>query len=257
MIPTIWLASYPKSGNTWLRMLIANLSSTDAPADINALASGGTDGNESTIGVRFVKVQDAYKRPPNAVLANRGANGAIIMVRDPRDVAASLAAHNSSSVDEAIAFMGDPDDASSTPAHQQLRQTLLHWSSHVASWLEQKDIPVHLNRYEDLLLDPVTSFRRALRFAGCAAGDDIIRRAVAYSAFEQLQKQESIHGFREAQSCAGHFFHRGVAGSWRSELTEAQVARIEVNHGAMMQRLGYKLSVRATPPTLRSASPTS
>jgi hypothetical protein len=257
VIPTIWLASYPKSGNTWLRMLIANLSSTEAPVDINALASGETDGNELAIGVRFVKVHDAYRRPPNAVLADRGANGAIIIVRDPRDVAASLAAHKSSSVDEAIALMGGPDEASSTSTHQQLREKLLHWSSHVASWLEQKDIPVHLIRYEDLLLDAVTSFRRALRFAGFAAGDDVIRRAVAYSTFEQLQKQESTHGFREAQPCAGHFFRRGIAGSWRSELTEAQVARIEVHHGAMTQRLGYKLSVRATPQSLSSVDPTS
>ena len=256
MIPTIWLASYPKSGNTWLRMLIANLSSTASPADINALASGETDDKEPAIGVRFVKVHDAYRRPPHAVLADRGANGAIIMVRDPRDVAASLAAHKSSSVDEAIALMGGPE-TSSTSTHQELRQKLPHWSSHVASWLEQKDMPVHRIRYEDLLLDPVTSFRRALRFAGCAAGDDAIRRAVAYSTFEQLQKQERTHGFREAQPRAGLFFRRGVAGSWRGELTAAQIARIEADHGAMMQRLGYKLSVRATPQSLSSADPTS
>lgn len=256
MIPTIWLASYPKSGNTWLRMLIANLSSTEAPADINALASGETDDKEPAIGVRFVKVHDAYGRPPNAVLADRGANGAIIMVRDPRDVAASLAAHKSSGAGEAIALMGGPE-TSSTSTHQQLRQKLPHWSSHVAGWLEQKDIPVHLIRYEDLLLDPVTSFRRAIRFAGCAAGDDVIRRAVAYSTFEQLQKQERTRGFHEAQPCAGLFFRRGVAGSWRGELTAAQIARIEVDHGAMMQRLGYKLSVRATPQSLSSADPTS
>lgn len=259
MIPTVWLASYPKSGNTWLRMLIANLASTDVPADINALASGGTDGNVSAIGVRFVKVQDAYKRPPNAesLFANHDANGAIVIVRDPRDVASSLAAHNSSSVDEAITFMGDLDAVSSTPTNQQLKQKQLHWSSHIASWLEQKDIPVHLIRYEDLLLDPVLSFRRALRFAGCDAGDDLIRRAVAYSSFELLQKQESNNGFHEAQPCGGHFFRRGIAGSWRNELTGAQAARIEADHGAVMQRLGYKSSARASMQPLSSASPTS
>lgn len=254
MIPTIWLASYPKSGTTWLRMLIVNLSSTASPADINALASGESGADELAIGVRFLKVHDAYRRSPNAGLADLGANGAIIIVRDPRDVAASLAAHKGSSVDEAIALMGGLGETSSTST---LPQKLPHWSSHVVSWLEQRDIPVHLIRYEDLLLDPVTSFRRALRFAGCAAGNDVIRRAVAYSTFEQLQRQESTHGFREAQPYAGRFFRRGIAGSWRSELTQAQVERIELNHGAMMQRLGYKLSVRATPQNLSSADPTS
>ena len=38
---TVWLASYPKSGNTWMRMLIANLSAKDAPADINDLPERG------------------------------------------------------------------------------------------------------------------------------------------------------------------------------------------------------------------------
>jgi aryl sulfotransferase len=257
MTPTIWLASYPRSGSTWLRMLIANLSSTDTPADINALANGTTDDDEPAIGVHFVQVHDAYKQTPNSdpLLAGRDAAGVILIVRDPRDVAPSLAAHNSSSIDEAIAFMGYPDDA--TPTHLQLPPSPLRWSSHIASWLEQKDIPVHLIRYEDLLLDTVTSFRRSLQFAGCATGDDVIRRAVVYSKFEQLQKQERTRGFREAHLRAGHFFRRGVAGSWRSELTAAQVARIEADHSAMMQRLGYKLSTKVGPHTSSSASPTS
>lgn len=244
MNPTILLASYPKSGNTWLRMLNANLASTDRPADINALTSGAIDGNQPAIGVRFIKVLDAYSGIPDTgfLSAYRDTAGAIIVVRDPRDIAPSLAAHLSSSVDGAIAFMRDPGILSSMPECQQIQLRLLRWSSHIASWLEQKDIPVHLIRYEDLTLDPVTSFRRALRFAGCTAGDDVIRRAVAYSNFEQLRKQESANGFREAQPCAGHFFRRGVAGSWRSELTGAQVARIEADHSEMMQRLGYKLS---------------
>ncbi len=41
MTRTVWLASYPKSGNTWMRMLIANLWSKDAPADINDLPERG------------------------------------------------------------------------------------------------------------------------------------------------------------------------------------------------------------------------
>ncbi|MGC1778963.1 MAG: hypothetical protein WBB34_13525 [Xanthobacteraceae bacterium] len=41
MTRTIWLASYPKSGNTWFRMLVANLSATDKPVDINDLPERG------------------------------------------------------------------------------------------------------------------------------------------------------------------------------------------------------------------------
>jgi aryl sulfotransferase len=290
VIPTIWLASYPKSGNTWLRMLIANLSSTEAPVDINMLpghalmagvreifdrlllidsgmltddeadvlrprvyeeqARGATDGREEILGVRFVKVHDAYTLTPNGeplLAGRRGAAGAIVIVRDPRDVAPSLAAHNRSTIDEAIAFMASPNAAFSVAKYRQLtqfRQKLPRWSGHIASWLEQKDIPVHLIRYEDLVRDPFTSFRRALNFAGCSSEDDAVRRAVAFADFAQLRSQELEKGFREAPPQGGPFFRRGMTGGWRDELSLAQTARIEADHGVMMQRLGYKLSTK-------------
>jgi hypothetical protein len=101
---------------------------------------------------------------------------------------------------------------------------------------------VHLVRYEDLVADPFTSFRRALRFSGATIGDNVIRRAVAFSDFRLLRAQEIAKGFREAQPSTERLFRRGIAGGWRDELTAAQTARIEANHGATMQRLGYTLS---------------
>jgi aryl sulfotransferase len=223
---TIWLASYPKSGNTWFRALLANLAARDGkPADINnwtedrGIASSrsafdrllmidsglltheeierlrpriheelapvdqDTDEPNGAAPVRFMKVHDAYTLTPNnepLLAGRRGADGAILIVRDPRDVAPSLAHHNRSGLDEAIRFMND-DGASYCGKidrqHLQLRQTLLGWSAHVASWLDQTDIPVHLVRYEDLQADTVGAFRRALEFAGRRAGDDDVRRA--------------------------------------------------------------------------------
>jgi hypothetical protein len=235
---TVWLAAYPKSGNTWLRVLIANLSATDAPADINALSEHGLIPSDrgSAPDTLFIKAHAAYT-PPN----EKDFSGAIIVVRDPRDIAPSLAAYSRNTIDDAIEFMGDPDAIQAVencPSRPKLRR----WNHHVASWLEQKDIPVHLVRYEDLVADPFTSFRRALRFSGATVADDIIRRAIAFSDFRQLRAQEIAKGFREAQPSMGQFFRRGVAGGWCDELTAAQAARIEASHGAMMQRLGYKLS---------------
>ena len=292
---TIWLASYPKSGNTWMRMLIANLSAVDGkPVDINdlperggiasarapfdhlllidsglmthdeidrlrprvyeQLARGAQDDEydrlEAEPPVRFVKVHDAYTLTPDGepLLAGaRGAEGAIVIVRDPRDVAPSLANHNRTGVDEAIAFMNDRNAgfcARATRQHNQLRQQLPGWSGHIASWLDQSDIPVHLVRYEDMKTDTAGILRRTLAFAGRDATEEEIQRAVAFADFAQLKEQEIEKGFREAPRprAGGNFFRRGEAGAWRDELTAEQVARIEAEHAAMMLRLGYELS---------------
>jgi hypothetical protein len=300
---TIWLASYPKSGNTWLRILIANLAaSDDRPVDINDLpervgiasargpfdhltlldsgllthdeidglrprvheelacgAEGDEDdepANEAT--VRFVKAHDAYTVTPNRepLLAGaRGANGAIVIVRDPRDVAPSLANHLRTTIDHAITFMNDESAgfcAKTSGQQHQLRQTLLRWSGHVASWLDQSDIPVHLVRYEDMQANAAGTLRRAMAFAGRPATDKEIRRAVAFADFAELRRQEQERGFGEAARlrAGGGFFRRGEAGAWRDELTTEQVARIEAAHAPMMRRLGYQPSLV---PSLASA----
>lgn len=295
---TVWLASYPKSGNTWFRMLVANLSAQDGkPVDINdlperggiasargpfdhlllidsgllthdeidclrprlyeELASGAQDDEydnpEEAPPVRFVKTHDAYTLTPKGepLLAGlRGADGAIVIVRDPRDVAPSLANHNHSSIDAAINFMNNKEAGfciSATRQHNQLRQQLPGWSGYVASWLDQTDIPVHLIRYEDMKADTFGVFSRALAFAGREATEEEMRRAVTFADFAQLQEQERDKGFREAPRPhpGGRFFRRGVAGGWRDELTAAQVALIETEHAPMMRRLGYELSTAA------------
>jgi aryl sulfotransferase len=299
---TIWLASYPKSGNTWFRMLVANLSAKDGkPVDINdlperggiasargpfdylslidsgllthdeidclrprvyeELASGADDDEydkpQDIPPVRFVKVHDAYTLTPKGeplLAGQRGADGAILIVRDPRDVAPSLANHNRISIDDAIALMNDPRAVySGKPQrlHEQLRQKLPGWSGHIASWLDQTDIPVHLIHYEDMQADTIGMFRRALDFAGRAASHEDIERAVAFAGFSEMRQQELNKGFRETPRPDGLFFRRGEAGAWRDELSADQVARIEAAHAPMMRRLGYKLA--STLPLARTA----
>jgi aryl sulfotransferase len=291
----VWLASYPKSGNTWMRLLIGCLSLKDGEAlDINKTAgsSGIASGRgpfdyltlidsgllthdeidrlrphvyeELALGVedeprdertlppvRFVKAHDAYTLTSlgEPLLAGaRGAKAAIVIVRDPRDVAPSLANHLRTTMDEAIDFMNDPRavfSARTNRQERQFRQCLLGWSGHVASWLDQRDIPVHLVRYESLKCDTIGTMHAALRFAGFPVTRKEIARAVSLADFDALQAQEREIGFAEWQDRRDNgnlFFRRGEAGAWRDELTAEQVARIESAHGMTMDRLGYKMS---------------
>jgi hypothetical protein len=200
--------------------------------------------------VRFVKTHDAYTYTPKGeplLAGRRGADGAIVIVRDPRDVAPSFANHSGTNIDEAIRFMNDAESAfCAKPGrlHNQLRQQLPGWSGHAASWLDQTDIPIHLIRYEDMQADTAGTLARALAFARRPASEEEIRRAVVFADFSQLKAQEAEKGFREAPRPRpdGRFFRRGQSGAWRDELTPEQVTAIENEHAPMMRRLGYELA---------------
>lgn len=308
MTRTIWLASYPKSGNTWFRLLLANLG-REIPANINGLSANGgiasarrwfdevmlfpsgllthdecdqlrprvyevvaregnmiasesnehadvEDGGETIGDVRFVKTHDAWTTTADgeALLGGSAAAvAAILVVRDPRDVAASLAVHNHQSVDDAIGFMARSDAAFCDRVDRQpnqLRQQLPGWSGYHRSWIAQTALPIHRVRYEDLQADVCATFAAALAFAGTPWPAAQIEQAARFADFAQLQAQERAHGFREAprakRGASDHaFFRRGVAGGWRDTLTRDQCARIEAQHADVMTGLGYDLASAA------------
>jgi hypothetical protein len=276
----IWLASFPKSGNTWFRIFLANLAAGDTgPADINNLDERGGIASSrhefeaatllgsgllshddidclrprvyeamaaATSEQRWIKVHDAYATTPNGepLLGRNVAGAAVYLVRDPRDVAVSLAYHNNTTIDDAIKLMNRADGAlcgGRKGMATQLRQRLTGWSGHVTSWLDQTDVPVHLARYEDLRAAPAERFGAALTFADRPATPEQIERAIRYADFAELQRQESEHGFAERLSRTAPFFRAGQAGGWLAALSSEQVRAIEQCHGAVMTRLGYAL----------------
>lgn len=270
----VWLASYPKSGNTWLRILLANLlADGDGPQDINgldlpfrvashrrlvddlslldsdllrhdeveklrALTHDAFAAEQSS--AVFVKTHDAYTRLDDGtpVLGRRG-RAAVCLVRDPRDVAVSYAFHSDFSFTCSIAAMGDATNILTGYRHAQTPQRLLDWSGHVKSWLDQADIPIHVIRYEDLLADTAGEFVRTLAFLGIAADTEAVARAVRHAAFAALQAQEKVADFAERAGSA-LFFREGRSGAWRQHLTIEEVRTIEDAHRATMERLGYQ-----------------
>jgi aryl sulfotransferase len=275
----VWLASFPKSGNTWFRILLANLAggADRGPSDINDLEERGGIASSreefeaqtlldsgllshediddlrpsvySAIAAeaceqRWVKVHDAYTRNSSGepLFGYRTALGAVYLVRDPRDVAVSLAHHNSTTIDEAITLMNAADGAlcrGRKGMAPQLRQRLTGWGGHVTSWLDQNDLPVLTVRYEDMVSAPAQCLACALGFAGRSVAHPDVERAVRHASFEELQRQERKTGFGERMSRTAPFFRAGQSGGWRETLTAAQARALEQCHGAVMERLGY------------------
>ena len=284
----VWLASYPKSGNTWLRAVLTNYLRDDGePASINALDGvprnsrdvfneylglDSADMSDEEIARHlprfrevlaeglcaarplperyrrrnepaFVKTHEAYRLPgAPARFPRAGAAGVAYLVRNPLDVAVSLAHHLDWTLDRTIRRMDDPathDSHIPGGIFGRLPEPMTTWSGHVASWTGQSDLPLHVARYEDLLADPRGGFGAIVRFAGLAWDGPRLDRALGHSAFPRLQAQEAESGFAEKQPTAPSFFRAGVAGSWRGALTPAQVRALADAHGEVMERFGY------------------
>ena len=193
--------------------------------------------------LHFAKTHEAYRSAiGGARFPPDGPASVVYLVRNPLDVAVSYAHHLQLPLDRTIQWMDNPA-ADEAPAARSIRKLLPNplttWSSHVSSWLAQRDMRMHVVRYEDLLADPHAGFGAIVRFAGLAWDEARLDRAVKQAAFPRLQAQEVEADYCERQPTAPSFFRAGVAGSWRTALTREQVSALVGAHGPVMQRLGY------------------
>jgi aryl sulfotransferase len=273
----IWLASYPKSGNTWFRIFLTNLlQNADKPADINALGktpiASARDIFEDEVGFEasdltadeidrlrpelyihladnaekqlFMKIHDAYTYLEDArpLVPQEATHCALYFIRNPLDVAVSFAHHSDWNYDTAVTKMSDDTFAfCSKPdrLHNQLRQKLLSWSNHVISWVDNAPFPVCALRYEDMKLKPLETFSQAVEFTGIEYTPEQIQKALRFSSFDILHKQETEDGFKEKSPSSSAFFRKGKIGSWREELSDKQAQQIVHDHQKVMRRFGY------------------
>jgi len=278
MSDLIWLASYPKSGNTWTRAFLTHyLGEEEDEFDINHLASGPISSNralfDQTVGIEascllpdeidnmraaafrqlaserksalFIKTHEAWRRAPNGeqIFPSDVSRGVVYIVRNPLDVVLSSAHHYASSVEDCVAHLNDEAFTLSRvdgDIGHQLIQPLGSWSSHVRSWLDESGLATCVLRYEEMLADPVAAFGGLVRFAGLAYDQGKVAAAAQATSFEELRRQESDLGFRERpRRASAPFFRQGRAGVWREQLPPNLVTTVVSVHGEIMHRLGY------------------
>lgn len=277
MSKIVWLASFPKSGNTWVRIFLNNyVADGDEPVDINRLDEGLHAGSrvlfDRLIGVPssdllpdeidryrpamykawaeevsrplFVKVHDAWRKNGEGqpLFPAEATLSILYIVRNPLDIVPSLANHYGESIDTCIAWLLDKNFTLAQPANrlkQQLHQLVSDWSGHARSWLDCSGLPVRVIRYEDLLIHPRETFSAAVEAAGLEVDAARLDKAIDYSAFNNLKDQELEDGFKERLPNAGQFFNRGRFGGWRDQLTMEQAQRIIDVHRPMMHRFDY------------------
>jgi len=273
----VLVASYPKSGNTWTRIIFEKLRrgagkafsineldasyhgisrrfAFDSYVPVNA-ADLLTEELENFLpdfyrqlaakidGKVFLKAHDAAKRNGQGEwLYPPGCiHSVIYLVRHPYDVAVSTAHHLSVSVERAVDIMGD--DGSSRPPYRNLSeslpQTFGSWSGNVVSWLDNTSYHVICARYEDLHADPVGGFLRLAQAAGLDVSTEQVAQAVNTARFGDLQREEEEAGFRERPESSPKFFRAGHPRTWEQSLGIALRDRLVRAHGVAMERLGY------------------
>jgi hypothetical protein len=270
----IWLASYPKSGNTWFRAFLTALLNPEAnEVDINNMVQStiassrqlfdeysGVESSDLTADeidilrpaiyrqnaleageIIYHKIHDAWQLLPDGspMFPEDVTKGVIYFIRNPMDVVVSFAYHLDVSIDKTIDIVNNPGYAfcdKNSRLHNQLRQKLDTWSGHVKSWTEDSLLPVLVLRYEDM-----NTFTKSVEFLGLKSSRNEIEHAVRMSSFEELRKKEDIRGFSEKSAKASHFFRKGIVDDWKNALTADQVYRVWEAHGKTMLKFGYSV----------------
>ncbi len=269
----LWLASYPKSGNTWVRAFLANLfANQPGPLEINelnrfAVSDQRVGEYETLTGRSYDEIDDdevnrlrpqaqrmiAASRPGTVLCKTHSkiavlkgsptveptvTGGAVYVLRNPLDVAPSYADHFGIDLDTAIDYLGDPNNH--IPRHDRLTFVYLgSWQEHAASWLDAPGLNCHFLRYEDLLADPRGGFGGLVRWLGLPPNPQRFERALRFCSFKELRRQEERSGFVERSPNAERFFRAGRAGGWRSLYSPAQRDRLIEGCREGMRRFGY------------------
>ena len=232
----IWLASYPKSGNTWLRSLLSSyyfssngefnfelLKKIDQFPGINYFKNDRdlylkpedtaekwldkqTEINKEKK-LRLFKTHNAIcKINGNSFTDAKNTLGGIYIVRDPRNVVTSLANHYQITIDEAYEFMKDRKRAIIEKKDNRYLgfTALFSWDFHIDSWLNYQNFPILVIRYEDLQYETFRTLKKVVTFIKDISKSNKnfdqskAKETIKSCEFEKLKKMEADTGFHEA-----------------------------------------------------------
>ena len=274
MHKNIFLASYPKSGNTWLRSIIGNFYNFEKEFSLNDLKSipllsikkhfnefqnkvyiNNNELHFDWVSQNIIKCQKILNNKLNHLnifkthsvrhknFTNETVNaGFIYIVRDPRDIIVSLKNFSGKEINKTIdEFLFSKSLMIRTNGAQELLST---WELNVQSWLNYNSVPRLIIKYEDLKLNPkeiilnIMEFLNKIHRLNINLRDQDIDKIIENTNFNNLKKLEDKNGFDEA-TIHSNFFRSGTSNQWKDVLTNTQINLIEKNLKSLMRYFNY------------------
>tara|TARA_B100001029_G_C15002381_1_gene418923 strand:+ start:180 stop:1013 length:834 start_codon:yes stop_codon:yes gene_type:complete len=258
-----WLASYPKSGNTWIRTFISTYYFTNKDTfdfsylknikqfpherffekNIKDISSAIESWNEAQkqINIKnqiiFLKTHSALAKINNFPFTSKeNSIAGIYIVRDPRNIITSLSNHYQLNFGQALEFMTNTKKylINKNNINNFANFTFLSsWSEHYKSWKNNKQFEIFFLKYEDLEKNPLETFKKIILFINKILNKeekiniDKVKKIIDSISFDKLKKDESEIGFPEAVENENkkkiNFFYLGKENKWNKILSNDQI----------------------------------
>ena len=241
----IFLASYPRSGNTWLRFVLSE-----------ALTGHSIDFDNVDHFVPELK----WHRGAAPILAGQGRliktheawrkeyRKAIYIVRDVRDVALSTYART-----KQLGIVDSQLDDYLRSILQGRAHQYGAWHNHVRSWLDgplAREGKLLVIRFEDLRKNPEQALTQMVAFTGVPVSAEQIRNALANNSVDAMRvKEERSRKLYQSTTEAGRFVRKGAVQGWKTVLTPAQLQLFEEFAGPELARMGYPSAAEVSAPS--------
>ncbi len=275
----IWIASYPKSGNTWVRSFLSSYYySGDGNFNFNLLknidqypqkkffeneikepaevSKYWKSSQQKIVDQKKIKIFKTH----NSLHTLNGFDftstkftlGVIYIIRDPRNVITSLKNHFDLSYDDALEFMLNKKKFihDNRETHYADFHFLSSWSQHYKSWLNDKSLKTILVKYEDLETKTYETFEKIVNFVNDLSKSKTplnkskVQRCIETTGFDKLKKMEKENGFDEAIYSKKlkkkmNFFNLGSMNKWKNVIPEDYHNKINTSFEEDLKFLKY------------------
>ena len=233
----VFLVSYPKSGNTWLRFMLGNyISNCHCTFDNCHLIIPDLHFN-----FQLEYVMNLSK--PRIIKSHRPHTKSyprvIYLTRDGRDVAVSYFHYlkGTNKISKNMSFLDFLYDFNTGKI-----DGFTGWSSHVNGWLDGSSSKLLLIKYEDMKLNPFEVMGRVINFIGLEYDEKLVKSAIQASSIENMRSHESAMKFPKLESSDSKttsFIRKGTIGDWQNYFSEHLNQEFCQLHNKALKRLNY------------------